>query len=77
MRNLLRNWDAVRIIRLLIGLAIGVYSVVAGEYVFLILAGLLIVQALMNVSCCAGGSCAPAQRREEEVYRGQIKKYKR
>ncbi len=77
MNSLLKNWDAARIVRLVAGLGFGIYALVWSEYIFLILAALFLLQAAFNVSCCGAGGCSSGNdTKQQEVYKGQIKKYK-
>ncbi|NCC99625.1 MAG: hypothetical protein EOL95_08000 [Bacteroidia bacterium] len=56
--NLLKNWNTVRIIRLILAIAIGVAAVVDKEYWLLAFSTLFLIQALLgNSCCCGGGSC--------------------
>ncbi len=72
----MKNWDTVRIIRLIAGIGFGVYAIVGKEYILLLIAGLLLMQAVFNISCCGAGGCSSGGSKQQEVYKGQIKKYK-
>lgn len=75
MKDLLfKNWDIVRVFRMLIGLLTGAYAVWSDEYFLLILAGLFIVQALFQLSCCGTGCTASASDRRN-LYKDTIKPY--
>ena len=77
MRRLLHNWDIVRVIRLLIGTGFAAYAIYYKEYLFLSLAGLFITQSLLNISCCGVGCSSPSKEvKQQEVYKGQVKRYK-
>lgn len=77
MDRLLKNWDLMRIVRLLIGVGIAVYAISSKDYTFLLFAGLLLFQAIMNISCCGSKGCyTNKEKPEENIYRDQIKKYK-
>jgi uncharacterized membrane protein HdeD (DUF308 family) len=77
MKNLLSNWDASRILRLVLGLGIGTYAVITAEYLLLILAGWLLLQGLLNISCC-GTACSSQDTKtgNQGLYKDQIKEYK-
>jgi uncharacterized membrane protein HdeD (DUF308 family) len=77
MKNLLKNWDVSRILRLVLGLGIGVYALITTEYLLLILAGWLLMQGVLNISCC-GTTCASQGTKTDkrDLYKDQIKKYK-
>lgn len=75
MKNLLlKNWDFVRTLRLLIGLGVGGYAAWAGDYFLAALGGLFIIQALFNLSCCGGGGCSVASQKKT-LYQDVIKPY--
>lgn len=75
MKNLLlKNWDFVRILRLLIGLGVGGYAAWAGDYFLATLGGLFIIQALFNLSCCGSGGCSVAPEKKA-LYQDVIKPY--
>jgi hypothetical protein len=78
MKNVLfDNWDAARIFRTVLGAGLGVYAVVTGEYILLAFAVWLLLQGLLNISCC-GTACGSQNDKPEKhnLFRGQIKKYK-
>lgn len=76
MNRVLKNWNLFRIIRLLLGIIITIYSLFSQEYVFLILGGLFSFQAIMNVSCCGAGGCYTDNKHKKNIYGDQIKEYK-
>ena len=76
MKRILKKWDAARIIRLLLGVLIAIYSISTKDYMFLVLGGLLLFQAIMNISCCGSGECYTDTKHKENIYGDQIKKYK-
>lgn len=75
MKNLLlKNWDFVRTLRLLIGLGVGGYAAWAGDYFLVTLGGLFIIQAVFNLSCCGSGGCSVASQKKT-LYQDVIKPY--
>lgn len=75
MKNLLlKNWDFVRTLRLLIGLGVGGYAAWAGDYFLAALGGLFIIQALFNLSCYGSGGCSVASQKKT-LYQDVIKPY--
>ena len=76
MKRILMKWDAARIIRLLLGVLIAIYSISTKDYMFLVLGGLLLFQAIMNISCCGSAGCYTDNKYKENIYGDQIKKYK-
>ncbi|MDD2961554.1 MAG: hypothetical protein PHR45_05680 [Muribaculaceae bacterium] len=75
MNRLISNWNVIRIVRLLLGLGIIAWAVIANEYVFVILGALLAIQALLNASCCCAGGCGTGNDAKQDVYKNQIKKF--
>ena len=57
MKNILRNWNLSRIIRLIAGTAMVIYSIQSQQWLFAILGGLLLLTALLNARTCAEGNC--------------------
>lgn len=76
MNRILKNWDFARIVRLLLGVLVIIYSISSKDYVFIVLGGLLLVQAIMNISCCGSAGCYTESKHKENIYGDQIKKYK-
>lgn len=77
MNRILKNWDLMRIIRLVLGIIIAIYAVTSKEYSFLILGGFLLFQAIMNISCCGSQGCYTGKDKpKENIYGDQIKEYK-
>lgn len=75
MNNILKSWDATRIIRLVAGVGIAVYAITSKDYMFLWLTGLFLFQAVLNISCCGAGECSTNDSpKSQQVY--DIKEYK-
>ena len=55
--KVMKNWNFVRVLRLLLAVASAVYAITSKEYYFLFWTALLGYQAFSNTSCCGGGSC--------------------
>lgn len=78
MNSLLKGWDVARIIRLVAGIGIAVYAITSKDYMFLLLAGLFLFQAVLNISCCGAGGCTTNDKtNQKQVYKDQIKEYKK
>ncbi len=75
MNVLFRNWHMVRIIQLIGGIAMGIYALNSRDYIFLILAIILLIQAIFNISCCGSGACSNNSN-QKQVYKDEIIKYK-
>jgi len=78
MNNLLKNWNAARVIRLMIAIVITIFSFVSKDYIFLWLAGLFFLQSIFNLSCCACGTSncsSEADNKRKEIYKDIVKPY--
>ena len=73
MNNLLKDWSTGRIIRLLTGIGFGVYAIISKDNLFYALAGIFLLQGILNFSFCGAG-CASRGDRQKKVY--EFKKYK-
>ena len=77
MNNILKKWDIMRVIRLITGVGFGIYAITSKEYLFLWLSGLLLLQSILNISCCGKGGCSSSKTKQtKEVYKDIIKPYK-
>lgn len=78
MNRILKNWDLTRIVRLVLSVIVAVYAITSKEYSFFILSGLLLFQAILNVSCCGSQGCSTNSKSKpkDNVYGDQIKEYK-
>lgn len=74
MNKFWKNWNAVRTIQLITGIAFGVYATVSKDYLFYWIAGFFLLQAVLNFSLCGAGGCgAGVQQQPKSQY--DIKKY--
>lgn len=68
MRNYLRNWDLMRVLRLGLGILIIVQGVMAKEWLLVGLGGLFALMPLMNIGCCGPTGCStPAPRSSKKT----------
>lgn len=58
MTTLLKNWDVLRIVRLGLALWLAYSSFVEKQPLLAVVAGMLALQALLNVGCCGASGCA-------------------
>jgi hypothetical protein len=76
LKKLLENWDAGRIIRMVIGIGISAHSVFSEEYLFLLLGVFLILQSILNWSCCCAGACGTGiDPSKHNLYKNQVEPY--
>ncbi|QGN24308.1 hypothetical protein [Elizabethkingia anophelis] len=57
MKNYLRNWDFMRVLRLALGIFIIVQGVQTKEWLFVALGGLFSLMPLLNIGCCGASGC--------------------
>jgi hypothetical protein len=62
LKHLLSGWHFTRILYLLIGLASLVYGIYMGDSTAYAIAGLFLVQAILNISFCGAGGCGTSSR---------------
>jgi uncharacterized membrane protein HdeD (DUF308 family) len=76
VKKLLKPWNTARTVRFVAGLGIGIFAVLNGEYFLLLLAAWLLLQGILNISCC-GTACSPQDMKpdRQELYKGEIKEY--
>lgn len=77
MRQLLRNWDLVRVLRIILAVSFIGYGISTKDYMLIFIGGLFGIQAILNISCCGAGGCADkGNSKSGSLYKGQIKEYK-
>lgn len=77
MKNLLSNWNFMRIVRLVLGVSIMIQSMLIHEWMFVGLGALFSLMAVLNVGCCVAGNCRMPDRKnfskEDEVIFEEVK----
>ncbi|RQP08368.1 MAG: hypothetical protein EAS52_25325 [Parapedobacter sp.] len=58
MKNYLRNWYFMRILRLALGIIVIVQGIIASEWLFVGLGGLFALMPLINIGCCGTLGCS-------------------
>lgn len=56
MKNLIVDWDFLRLLRLGIGLWLGFQAIAESQLIVGVMAALFLLQAIFNIGC-AGGAC--------------------
>lgn len=74
MKRLFRNWDVLRVIRLLSGAVFAAYGIYASDSLMIVLGGLLMLMAMVNWSCCAAGGCGTSSG-NKALYKDFVKPY--
>lgn len=70
MKRLLTNWNFTRIVRLAMAIFIFAYAIMEAQYLWLIVGGWFLYQALFNISCCGSNGCSidhPNETTKEEI----------
>ena len=68
MRNYIKTWNAMRALRLIIGLFILGQGILSGDWMFITLGGLFSLMPLLNIGCCGAASCdQPIQKNNSNV----------
>ncbi len=57
---LLSNWNLIRVLRLIMGIAIVVQAIMVKDLLFGAIGLLLTALPLFNLGCCTTGYCAPS-----------------
>lgn len=66
MKNYLRNWDFMRVLRLAIGIFIIVQSVITKDWLFVGAGVLFSLMPIMNIGCCGASGCNTLVRKSNE-----------
>lgn len=68
MKNYLKTWDLMRVLRLALGIIIIVQGVQAKEWLFVALGGLFSLMPLLNIGCCGASGCnTPVSKSDKKV----------
>jgi hypothetical protein len=62
---ILHNWNFMRVLRLVIGIAILAQGIIAKELLPGVLGLLLATMAVFNAGCCGSGGCATAPYKKQ------------
>jgi len=68
MKEYLKTWDLMRVLRLALGIIIIVQGVQAKEWLFVALGGLFSLMPLLNIGCCGASGCnTPVSKSDKKV----------
>lgn len=73
--GIVTGWSAGRIVKTLAGAALAVGGWLAGESFFVALGAWLLLQGVLNLSCCGSGGCG-VQGDTKQLYKDDIKTYR-
>ena len=65
MRNVLKNWNVLRVIRLVFGVYVLIQGVYARDMSYLLIGGLFTLMPVLNIGCCSTSGCATLNRKNE------------
>lgn len=74
IKDYFRAWDFARIIRLVLGISLGIGYFVAGEQIYLLGGILFTAQAVFNMSC-PGGTCSTPAKKDDSKTVMKFEKY--
>lgn len=57
MNNYFKNWNIIRLIRLVIGVFIIVQGVQSKDWMLVTLGGVFSLMPIMNIGCCSTNNC--------------------
>lgn len=57
MKKYIRNWNFIRITRLVLGVFILGQGIRESEWIFILFGALFTLMPMLNVGCCAGKAC--------------------
>ena len=66
MKQLLSNWNFMRLMRLGLGIAITVQSALAHETTMIVIGILFTSMAVFNIGCCGVGACSTPVRKSSQ-----------
>lgn len=76
MKDYLRNWNVMRLVRLGLGIAVIIQGFQASEWMFVGLGALFSLMPILNVGC-SGGNCSVPNRkyinRDDDVVYEEVK----
>lgn len=77
MKNYLKNWNIIRLLRLIVGIFVVIQGIIAREWMFVFLGGLFALMPLMNVGCGTSGCQTPryknTKKEQDETHYEEIK----
>lgn len=72
MKNILSNWNFMRVLRLGLGIFIIVQGIVAHDWIFIVTGALFSLLPVLNIGCCSTNECHVEQYRKETKNTSEI-----
>ena len=66
MKEYLRNWNVMRVLRLALGIFIIVQGIIEKEWLFVGLGSLFSLMPLLNIGCCGVSGCNTPVRKSNK-----------
>lgn len=63
----LKNWDFLRVLRLVLGIAGLVAAAMSFQLIYLLIGALMLMQAILNTGCGIGGCSVPTYRKHTDT----------
>lgn len=78
MKEYLRNWNFMRLLRLALGIFIIVQGIQTRMWLFVFVGAIYAMMPLLNVGCCGTSGCAPKSYKNykssnEEIHYEEVK----
>lgn len=78
MKEYLRNWNFMRLLRLALGIFIIVQGIQNQMWLFVFVGAIYALMPLLNVGCCGTSGCAPTRYKNskpthEEIHYEEVK----
>lgn len=78
MKEYLRNWNFMRLLRLALGIFIIVQGIQTRMWLFVFVGAIYAMMPLLNVGCCGTSGCAPRSYKNnkstnEEIHYEEVK----
>lgn len=67
MRDYLRTWNAMRLIRQALGIGIIIQGFIMKDWSFVVIGSIFSLMSIFNVGCCATGSCSTPTLRNKNI----------
>lgn len=77
MKNYLRTWNFMRVLRLALGIFVIAQGIQSKEWWFVVMGGLFSLMPLLNIGCCGVSACntsiSKSNKRIEDITFEEIK----
>lgn len=68
MKEYLKTWDFIRVLRLALGVFVAVQGAIGGDWLFMAAGALFSLMPILNIGCCGAAGCnAPVSKSNKSV----------